>query len=494
VKNNCNYIKLIYLLSIVLPIISDIINKGNLVSLSIIIIVLGILMLLFNTRIGAIYFFLMALSFSDFTFEGVFSVDGEDTANLGGIYMGSIGGSTLMVYWSLITLLILLFRKGNIYIKIIGLSPLLKVFLTCLFFSLVGMTFNLIIGGNFVVQTIVSDIRIFVNVFLGYFIIMEICKNQTSITTYFISFNIIIITQCIITIYSSYVISSQRVIYNFFGGTESYYLGFVLLFLMMVFSKKHFKYSFFSNKFIVFFSMFVILLFLFVVASRGKILGVAIVVIIYLIYERKLGYVLLIPILLLLVFETVYVINPNFMSYFMWKITTVNPLEDGGESSRIRYISLLNIISEQLTNPYYFLFGKGLGGYFEASYFSFNSLLGEGSFNKAWIKEGKFYKPHGIFLYSLLKFGTVMTTVMFIVMFKYVIKVLSFAKKRSRSLMSNNRIYYIILVTSAICIPYIYIVMYSSKLQIMFGLTLGFITLSFFNTSNNSQTLNNPNA
>src|SRR5690606_39205976 len=116
-------------------------------------------------------------------------------------------------------------------------------------------------------------------------------------------------------------------------------------------------------------------------------------------------------------------------------------------------------------------------------------LLREGSFNEAWIREGKFYKPHGIFLYSLLKYGILMTAVVLITIFRYVFKILRYLKRNFRSFKGHYKFDYIILVTSSICLPYIYIVMFSSKLQIMFGLMLGFIFVSFQSIKHN---LNNP--
>ncbi|APG65042.1 hypothetical protein LPB136_06575 [Tenacibaculum todarodis] len=459
-----------YLYAIIITIVAYIINDSNIKAASIALFLFGAVLSIVNVKKGLLFFFFISLAFSDFTFEGVFGAgSGEEGAKLGGVYMASFGGLTIMVLWSLILFIVLFSKKIAFSIKKINSNFFFKIFIIVFVFSFLGMVFNVTSSANYAVQTAFSDVRIFVNTIVGFLTIHVLVNSKKELIVFFNCFVIILVTQLAITIVSSYIISSTRTISNFFSGTESYLAGVIFLYVLMNLINNK-GVGIFKRKLFLISVMLIIILFSLIVASRGRLLGLVVAILIYMVFSKKIGYVLLLPVLMLASINIVELINPNFYNYFMWKINTFNPGE--GDSSRVRYISLINIMYELLENPYYLVFGKGLGGYFEAIHMPFDIALGKGSFNLKWIAEGKFYKPHGIIMYSLLKYGLVMSSILFFSVGQYV------SKNLFKSFRQADNILKYISIALLINIPFIFITMFSSKLQIMFGMVVAFAQIS----------------
>lgn len=464
-----------YLFAIVLTVLAYWINKNNVVSFSLLIVLTGMLITAFSIKKGAVFFFLCTMAFSDYTYEGVFGIAGEEEgAPLGGIYMAGVAGSTLIVYWSLFNLLMVFLKRGAWALHFFLQHRLFRVFGVVFCFSILGLVINLFSNAQQVPTTAVSDVRFFVNTSLGFLTVICIIENREDLKRYFSLFILIFLTQIVLTIYSAYVVSQTRMISNFFSGTESYLLGCAFLYLLILLTSKENNAGFFSPSLVNVVGLLLIVLFLFVVAARGRMLGLAISLIFYIIYSKKVGYMALMPLLVIASIYLVQWINPKFYNYFMWKFTTFNPMAEGGESSKIRFVSFVNIFHELTANPYYFLFGKGFGGYFEDQFMPFGGLLSNGGFSEKWIAEGKFYKPHGMTLYSLLKYGVVMAGIIFFTILRISYDGLRGLRRYKKDwLWALN-------VSVFISLPFFFLVIYSSKLQLMFGMILGFAVMGRF--------------
>jgi hypothetical protein len=412
------------------------------------------------------------LIFSDYTFEGVMGEN--DVTSLGGIYMSTIGSSTLMVYWALINIFLLFIKKIGWIINNLKGKRIFTVLIITFFFSIFGFIYNVTTPANLVVQTAFSDVRIYVNVFLGFLTISFIVESRNDLIKYFNSIILVLLTQLAITIIASYAVSRIQTIYTFYSGTETYLLSLPFLyFLFLIQQKKRNPANSSIPTLFLIGGMLIVILFLFVVPSRGRIFALIFPLAIYLVYSKKWQYVLLFPLLVIASIYLVHLINPNFYNYFLWKLTTFNPHAENADSSRMRYVEFLNIIGEVSSNPYYFIFGKGFGGYFQTDFFGLGSFsLGRGSFPQPWINEGKFYKPHGSWLYFILKFGIVMT----VFFYYYVYKLFSDAWKTFKKLPFN--FIRIIGLCFLFNLPNLSIIMFSSKLQILFGVLIGFLYLS----------------
>jgi hypothetical protein len=329
-----------------------------------------------------------------------------------------------------------------------------------------------------VVQTAFSDIRIYVNVFLGYLTILFIVENKEDLKKYFNVFVLILLTQLTITIVSSYFISQVKSINTFYSGTETYLMSVPFLYFLFLLKRKNSGIRHSISPIFLFIGLLIVVLFIFVVPSRGRMIAFAFPLILYLFYSQKWQYAILFPILVLLAIYFVQLINPNFYNYFLWKFTTFNPSAENADSSRTRYVELVNILNELCSNPYYFFFGKGFGGYFQAHFLGFQGVaLGDSSFPQSWIAEGKFYKPHGTWLYFILKYGVVMTIILY-----YNIGAL-FLKAWKRFKSAPQNLFVIIGLCFLFNLPGLSIIMFSSKLQILFGLLTGFLYLSIYFTN-----------
>jgi len=467
-----------YLVCILSTIAAYFINVGNNVAISVIITVVGIATSAFDLKKGCVFFFIMALAFSDFTFEGVLDSDTDTAASFGGIYMSNLGGGTIMVFWAIINLGLIFLKKGSWAIRKLKSIKMFAVLIISFFVSLIGFAYNITTPGNSVVQTAFSDVRIYVNLFLGFLTLLLIVKEGKDLLKYFNAFILILMTQIIIVIVSSYNVSQVKTVYAFFSGTETYLIGIAMLYCLFLLKKQKDNFTAPVSKAVLLSGLFVIILFLFIVPSRGRIIALSFSLLLYLIYSKKWQYAIIAPVFIVLAIYVVQIINPNFYNYFLFKIATFNPDADNADSSKIRYIEAANILGELFSNPYYFVFGKGFGGYFGTEFMSYRQIsLGVGSYSPAWVAEGRFYKPHGTWLFLLLKNGFVMACAFYFYAFNALIKGWSFFKKAPQSM------YKVIGLSVVFIMPYVSIIMFSSKLQIMFGMLVGFAFLAVHFTS-----------
>lgn len=456
-----------YILIPLYVVLAYFINKLGLNIVSIAIFSISIIITIIKLDVGLKLFFINSLAFSDFIFENMY-LEGLDTMPLGGIYMASLAGNTLMVYWCLFLTVIIFFKKNNEIVYLFKRNLFFKILLIILIASLLGLSFNLLKGGEYVLLAAISDLRFFINIFVGFFCIYFIVSASDNINNeikkYFNIFILIFITQVSISIISSYTLSQSTTLYNFVTGTESYLIGIVFLYILFKFSEKKAT----SERVLLIFLLILLIAYIFISAARGRIFLLILSLVVFCIYTKKYNYIIIAPLVILIAYQAVNYINPNFMNYFLWKFTTFNPLGEGGDSATVRYISFINILGESIANPYYFIFGKGFGGYFETIYADFPfDLTGRTAFKQEWIIEGKYYKPHGMLLFSLLKFGVLMSFVLFL----SIIRLCYIQVKqvgRSYSLSS-------IVLTISLTLPIFFTVIYSSKLQILFGMLLGFI-------------------
>jgi hypothetical protein len=467
-KNGNN---LFYLACIISTVAAYFINVGDYVVLSVIVTLIGTVISAIDIKKGCVFFFIMALAFSDFTYEGVLDADNE--ATFGGIYMANLGGGTIMVFWAIINFGLIFVHKGNWASQRLKENKIFLVLVISFFASIVGFACNITTTANLVLQTAVSDVRLYVNVFLGFLTLLIIVRKMSDLVKYFNAFILILLTQIIIVIVSSYNISQVKTIYTFFSGTETYLIGIMMLYFLFLLKQHKKQFNTQAPKLLLIIGLFIVILFLFIVPSRGRIIALLFAMLLYLIYSQKWQYAIVAPIFIVLAIYVVQIINPNFYNAFLFKISTFDPDAEGADSSKVRYIEAVNILGELFTNPYYLVFGKGFGGYFGTEFMSYRGIpLGVGSYSPAWIAEGKFYKPHGTWLFLLLKNGFIMACTFYYYVFNMLVKGWRFFKKAPQS------IYKIIGLCVLFILPYVSVIMFSSKLQIMFGMLVAFSYLA----------------
>lgn len=93
-------------------------------------------------------------------------------------------------------------------------------------------------------------------------------------------------------------------------------------------------------------------------------------------------------------------IEGNLFAQKLQDVTSLfsNSLDEVDRSPYIRLATFLNIIDNNITHPFYLLFGRGYGGYFTDSLHLFNAIiLDEGAFPDDMINSGRFATAHDTF-------------------------------------------------------------------------------------------------
>jgi hypothetical protein len=174
-------------------------------------------------------------------------------------------------------------------------------------------------------------------------------------------------------------------------------------------------------------------------------------------------------------------LNENMYSYITWKLTTFLPNSGGvaNPSPTVRYLELKNIWQEQLTAPYKLFIGTGWGGYFTSDNFPFsNEILGTNSYPVEWIERDNYFKPHGTYLYVLLKYGVLGIILFYGTIFLYSARNI-FDKTIYRYSQAEKEIWGLryIQVALAMTLPIVSLVIFTSKLQILSGF---FMAMMFY--------------
>jgi hypothetical protein len=226
------------------------------------------------------------------------------------------------------------------------------------------------------------------------------------------------------------------------------------------------------------FVLFLCIAYLFITISRERILLVAMALLIYLLVFKKIKVAVFTVLLLIAGFYLISFANPNMFNFVVWKLTTMLPKAESNAnaSSSVRWIEFQNIIYEQFKAPYKLFIGTGWGGSFTSEYAPFSTqILGTSSFPDEWIQQDKYYRPHGTYLYVLLKYGIVGLSLFYGFIIIFAANSISRAKKRLRNIVNisvaSNCDYanWYIVVTVAISLPVVALIIFTSKLQILTG-------------------------
>ena len=191
----------------------------------------------------------------------------------------------------------------------------------------------------------------------------------------------------------------------------------------------------------------------------------------------------MVVLIVIIVFILISMWNQNVSNYLIWKINTFLPNNDDttkiiSMSAMVRLIELKNIISMHLDKIYTLFIGTGFGGYFTSEYFPYPfSLFGTSSYPDAWIINDQFFKPHGSLIFILLKFGISGLILMYGTAMYLSFQIIKKIPKIWCSLTYKN-----IIISLGSFLPFIFLVNFTSKLQIFSGVFFG-ILLMFYRTN-----------
>jgi hypothetical protein len=214
-------------------------------------------------------------------------------------------------------------------------------------------------------------------------------------------------------------------------------------------------------------------------ASRGNILLFGISFFLFVIFgsHNKVGKILKVRLktvisvglIILLSIGIVSAMRPGALHYVEWKVRSlfdVNIEAERLSSVSVRVLEFQNIwhhLLEQGT----ILWGEGLGGWFDDSYHPYSrSLLGGSAYPDEDILMGKIFKPHGIQFVVLLKMGI-------IGLFLYFFIMLLFFKESYVVFRRSTRSFWLaIALAILVSLPVFFYKNFTSKIQVFFGIVL----------------------
>lgn len=414
---------------------------------------LGILLSLKSHQQGAIYFLIILLLFDDFPFKPK-----EDQA-FNSIYTVNFFGQTLTKLLSL-WLFGIAIIQGIRAKKIILGNIFSKIFLTLMGVSIIVGLASLNYKST---VSFINDFRFFFNYIVGFVLVVYLLRINNLFKIILPIMTLVFISKVIVLIGTSVVLANFGTLLTIKTGTGSYLIIFVVSYLIHLLIEK--KYSVFAL-----IGLILSLALLVISASRGRLVITGLVIIFYVISTRKTRYLPLIFGVSILLFIGISVINPIMYDYLMWKLTSFIPEKGSGQSSYVRYVELSNILHQNFTSIKSFLFGNGLGGYWDSKYLEYPfDLMNTSSYPEEWILRDKYYKPHGIVQFLLLKVGFLGTIAFYgSLVYLFVNNLLNYKKNK---LINNQSTAFVTIIVTGL-IPF-YLIAFSAKLQLFGGIMVG---------------------
>lgn len=441
---------------------------------------LGVLLLITKVRWGILFYISVFLLSTD-------TPSIAETESLVSIYTISFGGFSIMVIWTLVVLVILLFvfvykgsffdLKKNSFDK--GLIYIGGLFAGAAIIGVLNLTQN--------PRIYISDASYFINMAVAYFAVRVFFRREEKLNTL-----VIFIISCIgvrVTAGLIYyllgigsiaphivkpVMDSSRNLFHFLP-----LLGIAVFYFRGI--QRSTKYLF------LVFAIVGTLNVLFY-ASRGNLilLGVSIFILALLLRQpgrrksevfRKTKRIFFpVTVLILTSILIMHYYRPGSLNYVWWKIRSTVGIDSPREISApgVRLLEAKNI-AIHLWDKGTIIWGQGLGGWFSDKYIPYaTKLFGGNAYPDEWILQSKFFKPHGSQLVIFLKMGLLGVILYFGTLFWMFLK----GWKLSRNV---SQIYWrSICSASVVFLLTLYIKNFTSKLQIFLGILLAVIANIMF--------------
>ncbi len=403
-----------------------------------------------------------------------------ETGDFSSIHFTTLGPFTLMVYWTLFMFFILLlyyFTKQRSF----KLQRMDKYMFGLILLYLVAGA----IGASNLVQfprEYIQDASYVVNMAIFYFFvritITRISELKKIVLLLIFSYGVktvVALPYYYLGIGTS-VGQNVQVIYES-GRTLMGLIFFLCLALWVYFPRMRWQYKALLSIFGLT-SLFNLITY----ASRGNILlfGISFVLFIIFAGHGKLGKMLKarartiisVGLIVGLSIGLINIMRPGALSYVEWKMRSllyVNTETQHPSSVATRVLEGVNIVHYLLDNDN-ILWGEGLGGWFSDTYKPYAYLLiGGSAYPDSHIEMSKLFKPHGIQFVILLKMGL-------IGLFVYAFILLLFFKKTYVIFRrTNSRFWKAVALAILASLPIFFYKNFTSKLQVLFGITLAIV-------------------
>ncbi|RKD76310.1 hypothetical protein ATL39_0525 [Sinobaca qinghaiensis] len=436
-KNSILYISLLFLYGFLL--------HSNYYVVSFFVFLVIITLIIVKPKYGFILFLITVVVSPDLVVIKTYT--GEEIINHS-IFLDSFGGLTFITMTSIFILFISFIRNPNIEIN--------KFVFFLIFVPLMIPLYGFLTTSN-LGEYVSSSSYIIVLIAMFLFIKSVDIKQETIIDVLYKSIIVTMLINIIITFYSGFTL--------IFWGSMAYAFPIILL-------MKYKTRSFLMDIFLI----SLLLTNLMIFPSRGRIIVFLIVLSIYFIIKLSKKNLIkvvisLLVIILILIPTYKFIIPAEILSYAEWKLSTFDASDEENQSASIRLIEFKNIILGSIDKIYPIFIGEGYGGYFVDKYapFYIPDLLDANAFKNEWIYDRTFYRPHTVLNILLLKAGIIPTVIFFSGLFYLTIY---YMKKVSRFDSANLFI---------IVLPFLAVVMYTQKLQIIFAICLYILNESLIN-------------
>jgi hypothetical protein len=454
----------------------DYASYNNMTIFTYLIFLIGLILLLIRITWGLYYYVIVSI-LSDDT-PRVLSL--VETGNFSSVHFTTLGPFTLMVYWTLFMLFVLLlyyFTKQRSF----KLQRMDKYMFGLISLFLVAGAIG---AGNLVQfpRIYMQDASYVVNMAIFYFFIRIAIKERSELKKIV---SLIILGYGVKTFVALPYFylgigtpAGQNVKVIFESGRNLMGLIFFLcLALWVYFPRMRWQYKALLSIFGLT-SLFNLITY----ASRGNILLFGISFLLFIIFtgHGKLGKMLKarartiisVGLIVGLSVGSVSIMRPGALRYVEWKMRSllyVNTETQHPSSVAVRILEGENIVHYLLKNGN-ILWGEGLGGWFSDTYKPYAYLLiGGSAYPDSHIKMGKLFKPHGIQFVILLKMG-------FIGLFVYsLIMLLLFKETYVIFRRTESRFWKAVALAILVSLPFLFYKNFTSKLQVFFGITLAIV-------------------
>ena len=427
----------------------------------------GIIVSIINRRSGFIYYIFTVFIFDDIPYDLKLV---ETFVSIDTLY---ILGQTATKLWSLIWGAIILHDYFKLKYKMPN-DPLRKT-ISVLF--LISFTVGIIRGNFLNAGPFINDFRFFINFFIGYYGIILYMKSTEDIYNVFKILGLIFIAKLIVMISQTFLLLNNFTVYTMTGDT-----GLVLAptFLLIYYSllKQ-------NSKTINAIAITLCILSFGIASARGRIFILIFQIILFLFASKKLKRIPLFAFTILFCFSLIPLIDENIYNFLVWKLQSFSPDSDTSESSIVRLVEYKNIISQNAKDFFGAAFGQGLGGSWSSKDYQYPfNLYGKDAYPDEWITNDKFYKPHGIIQFSILKFGFGGFLFLYGLIFIHFFKVKTQINSIKETIQIERYKDLTLSLFTGVCM--LFIISYSSKHQFFLGVFLSAFLILKNNIMNQS--------
>lgn len=412
---NLNKLFIVFFISAFSALYIDYLSKSSIgVYISIIMLLCFFALLIYDFRVAIFSFLFISLITPQFSRSLIYEVVESNNDSVFGFYSfhsTSLFGFSLPILFIVVAGLVSIFKmlKNNIKFFSISLKEPLVWYLLILTLMLLSTFINVLNGRENGVRDIVSDSRLLLIWLSGLFTYKYLLKTY--------GLNEIIFNLYKVITWAIVIIGLRVVIFAFFdsiNGVKTFdfstqpYVAYPLIFaIIFTFNKSKLKTVFLLVSLLAAFSLkrsdlaFVVLLFFayFIAGlqSRNRV------------YQKQsiksVGYIVS---LIIFMFGFLFYFSEsafNFLTYKLNFFTTEIWSGQLSNSALVRSLEFENIFHYSSEKLYPFIFGAGLGGYFNFDYTSMPSFIGVSDYSAPEIYNNHFTKPHTFLNYIFLKGG-----------------------------------------------------------------------------------------